>query len=73
LFTAVFQVWARDNFDEEFFNEVETEQTRQLLKMFETQFGATARKILSGKYPNPGWCAHGQSSVAMTKIKSGFE
>ncbi len=52
LFTTVFQVWARDNFDEEFFNEVEGEQ-RQLLKMFESQFGGTARKILAGKHSKP--------------------
>ena len=49
LFTTVFQVWAKDNFDEEFFKDVEAEQTQQLLKVFEKQFGGTARKILAGK------------------------
>jgi hypothetical protein len=48
LFTTVFRVWAKDNFDEEFFDEVEAKQT-QLLTMFEKQFGGTARKILAGK------------------------
>jgi hypothetical protein len=48
LFTIVFRVWAKDNFDKEFFDEVEAEQT-QLLTMFEKQFGETARKILAGK------------------------
>jgi hypothetical protein len=50
LFTTVFQVWAKDNFDEEFFIELEAEHSRKMLKVFEEQFGGTARKILAGKY-----------------------
>jgi hypothetical protein len=60
LCTAVFQVWARDECDKEFFGEkfleVQSEETRQIVKLFEKQFGKLARDILAarvGKEPIP--------------------
>jgi len=52
LVTALFQVWARDEHDTEFF-EVEDEHTRQIIKTFEKQFGSMAREILAGRSKVP--------------------
>lgn len=48
LMVAVFQAWARDEHDTEFF-EIEDQQTQQLIKMFKTTFGSLAREILTGR------------------------
>jgi hypothetical protein len=48
LFTMVFNVWAKDNFDRVL--EVETDKQRQMLRLIEKHFGAKAREVLDGKY-----------------------
>jgi hypothetical protein len=48
LLTAVFQVWAQDEHGVDFF-EVEADQTQQIIKAIEKQFGPLAREILAGR------------------------
>jgi hypothetical protein len=48
LFTAVFQVWAQDEHGVDFF-EVEADETRLIIKWFESHFGKLAREILAGR------------------------
>ncbi|WOH50560.1 hypothetical protein [Bradyrhizobium sp. sBnM-33] len=48
LFATLYSVWAKDTYNEEFF-EVEGTEAKQLLAMFEERFGTTARTILAGR------------------------
>jgi uncharacterized protein YutE (UPF0331/DUF86 family) len=50
LCIALFQIWARDEFDEEFYNEefFVDETQRQLAKLLGQQFGGLARELLAG-------------------------
>ena len=49
LFITVFSVSAKDDYGKDLFEEHE-EAERQIMEILEMHFGATARKLLAGRY-----------------------